>query len=179
MMKKRVKSDRRGYTLAETLIAILILLMVASILAAGLPAAVNALNKAVDASHGQVLLSTTMTMMRDELSTASGIVCNEKTITYTDAWGSSCVLEVKGTDGIYLSKTASPDGTGGAGKQSNGLLVSGKAATSGLYCTFSKAVYDEGRGIVKILELQVKKGDRVLSDLGELAFEIEVIGNKG
>ena len=59
-----------GFTLAETLIAILILLMVSSVVAAGIPAASNAYYKVVDGANAQVLLSTAATALRDELATA-------------------------------------------------------------------------------------------------------------
>ena len=73
-MKMRMcKNNRGGFTLAETLIAVLILLMVTGIVAAGIPAASNALNRAVDASHAQLLLSTTMTSLRNELGSARSI----------------------------------------------------------------------------------------------------------
>lgn len=59
-----------GFTLAETLVAVLILLMVSAVVAEGLPAAVSAYRKAVDASNAQILLSTTVDALRGELSTA-------------------------------------------------------------------------------------------------------------
>ena len=40
--------NRKGFTLAETLIAIAILLMVSGLMAGGIPAAINVYNKAVD-----------------------------------------------------------------------------------------------------------------------------------
>ena len=63
MKKKFMRSGQKGFTLSETLFAMLILLMVTSIVATGIPIAGRALKNAVDASHGQVLLSTTMTAL--------------------------------------------------------------------------------------------------------------------
>lgn len=62
-----------GFTLAETLVAILIMLMVASVATAGIPAARNAYDKAVSAANAQTLLSTAVTTLRSELSTAPKI----------------------------------------------------------------------------------------------------------
>lgn len=59
-----------GFTLAETLMAVLIVLLVSAVVAAGMPAAVTAYTKAVDAANAQVLLSTTVNALRSELSTA-------------------------------------------------------------------------------------------------------------
>ena len=62
--------NKNGFTLAETLITVLILLMVSGIVAGGVPAAANAYIKAVDAANAHVLLSTTVNALRDEFSTA-------------------------------------------------------------------------------------------------------------
>ena len=69
----RKLNQKAGFTLAETLVTILILLMVSSIVAGGIPAATNAYYKAVDGANAQVLLSTAATALRDELGTARDI----------------------------------------------------------------------------------------------------------
>ena len=198
MKQKNQKRNRGGFTLAETLIAVLILTMVAGIVAGGIPAARNALDKAVDTSHSQLLLSTTMTSLRNELATASSITCASETvnedgsvaedpaarkiISYVDSSGAVCTLQSE-DDGIYVEKEASPDISSGVYHPGipHRLLVSEQAATKNLYAAFTSASYNNG--IVKIEGLNVckKQGDseRVLSDLGDVAFEIEVIGRKG
>lgn len=197
MKQKNQKRNRGGFTLAETLIAVLILTMVAGIVAGGIPAARNALDKAVDASHSQLLLSTTMTSLRNELATARSITCASETvnedgsvaedpaarkiISYVDSSGAVCTLQ--SDDGIYVTKEASPDISSGVYHPgiTHRLLVSEQAATKNLYAAFTSASYNNG--IVKIEGLKVckKQGDSelVLSDLGDVAFEIEVIGRKG
>lgn len=209
-MKQRIaKKNRGGFTLAETLIAVLILLMVTGIVAAGIPAASEALTKAVDASHGQVLLSTTMTALRDELATARSIgamVVEEAeeageaedgeagddeadeapasvvSFSYVDSSGAKCVLESR-PDGIYLTKEATPESATGVSRPGfTKLLVSKEAATENLYAAFDSVSYSNG--IVKIMGLRVYKNLRdgskqVLSDLDGVDFEIEVIGRKG
>ena len=198
MKQKNQKRNRGGFTLAETLIAVLILTMVAGIVAGGIPAARNALDKAVDTSHSQLLLSTTMTSLRNELATASSITCASETvnedgsvaedpaarkiISYVDSSGAVCTLQSE-DDGIYVEKEASPDISSGVYHPGipHRLLVSEQAATKNLYAAFTSASYNNG--IVKIEGLKVckKQGDSelVLSDLGDVAFEIEVIGRKG
>lgn len=69
----RKLARKRGFTLAETLIAVLILLMVTGIVGGAIPAASNAFIKVVDAANAQVLLSTAKTVLRDELSTAAEV----------------------------------------------------------------------------------------------------------
>ena len=198
MKQNNQKRNRGGFTLAETLIAVLILTMVAGIVAGGIPAARNALDKAVDASHSQLLLSTTMTSLRNELAMASSITCASepddddesvaedpaarKIISYVDSSGAVCTLQSE-DDGIYVEKEASPDISSGVyhPRIPQRLLVSEQAATKNLYAAFTSASYNNG--IVKIEGLKVckKQGDSelVLSDLGDVAFEIEVIGRKG
>ena len=51
-------NNEDGFTLAETLMTVLIMLLVSSVIAAGIPAAAKAYRKAVDAANAQVLLST-------------------------------------------------------------------------------------------------------------------------
>lgn len=62
-----------GFTLAETLMTVLILLMVSGVVAGGIPAAVTAYSKAVDAANAQVLISTTVNALRAELCTAKDV----------------------------------------------------------------------------------------------------------
>ena len=183
MKKIAGKNNRSGASLTEMLFVIMIMLMVAGVMAAGIPAAVEVLAKTSDASHSQVLFSTSMTSLRDELSMAKDIECNGQEIKYTDSSGAKCVLTVTDGEGIYLKKVALPDGTSGAERTTyEGLLVSKEASTEGLYSTYTSAVLEDG--IVKIEGLRVcKKKDgseeQVTADLGDVAFEIRVIGNIG
>lgn len=64
---------RKGFSLAETLVALLIVLLAASVVAAGMPAAKDAYYKVQESANAQVFLSTTLTALRKELSTATNI----------------------------------------------------------------------------------------------------------
>ena len=79
---KRKLHINYGFTLAETLLAVLILLMVSSIVAAGIPSASRAYEKVVLTSNAEVLLSTTVSMLRNELGTAMDVKANGSEITY-------------------------------------------------------------------------------------------------
>ena len=59
-----------GFTLAESLIAMLILMMVSVIVAAGVPSARNAYEKIVIKANAQVGLSTAVSALRDELGSS-------------------------------------------------------------------------------------------------------------
>lgn len=184
MIKKIAgKRNRGGYTLAETLMAVMIVVMVAGVVAAGIPVASQALHEAVDASHAQLLLSTTMTSLRDELSMAKDIQCEEGgRIVYTDSSGVLTEIAVK-PGGIYMKKFASPDGSFEDAVTEERRLVSDQAATEGLHETFEGSSYDAARGIVSIKNLRVCRGtgsdENELAKLDDVAYEIEIIAKKG
>ena len=79
----RKLKNTAGFTLAEMLLTVVILLLASGVVATGMPAAVNAYRNAIDAANAQVLLSTTVNALRDELSTARDVQVSGKTITYT------------------------------------------------------------------------------------------------
>lgn len=70
---KRKLNSKSGFSLAEMLMAVLILLMVSSIVATGIPVVKNAYEKVVLASNAEVLLSTAISSLRNELGTAQSI----------------------------------------------------------------------------------------------------------
>lgn len=70
---KRKLNNKSGFSLAEMLMAVLILLMVSSIVATGIPVVKNAYEKVVLASNAEVLLSTAISSLRNELGTAQSI----------------------------------------------------------------------------------------------------------
>ena len=147
-LRMRLKNNK-GFTIAELLITVLILLMVSSVVAAGMPSAVNALGKVVDAAHAESLFATTYTALRDELSTAipnRTITASGKSITYTDSDGIVSKIESK-DDGIYITKPAAAE----SGNER--LLISKVAATENLYMTFQNIKYSSG--IVEITDLAV------------------------
>ena len=145
-LKNRLKNNK-GFTLAELLITVLILLMVSSVVAGGIPVAANALGKMVDAAHAETLLATTYTALRDELSTAVPsrtitVSSNGKSIRYTDSDGIESIIEAK-NDGIYITKSGSEN-----------LLVSKIAATENLSMTFESVQHNSG--IINITGLTVE-----------------------
>ena len=82
---KRLKTQS-GFTLAETLLAVLILLLVSVIVATGIPVARNAYEKVVLAANAQAMLSNAITNLRDELGTAWKVKKeNATTVSYFNA----------------------------------------------------------------------------------------------
>lgn len=117
-MRKLLKKSNcsAGFTLAETLVAVVILVLIS---ATALPAAMNAYRNAVDAANAQVLLSTTVNALRSELSTAWNVSAEGTTITYQSAdTGDKSVISL-GEDRIMLqeySRDETPGWWGGAEK---------------------------------------------------------------
>ena len=158
MRKNRNRRAAAGFSLAETLMAVLILLMVSAVVAAGMPMAKNAYDKAIDAANAHTLLSTTVTMLRSELGDA----------TYISGGGVNG--EGKSVPIVYRSsrtgvRTTLSNGTETAqGIQCGGApLVSVAAATSRLHTEFKSIKYENGVYTVK--DLCVKRGDTVISSL--------------
>ena len=101
MRAKEKLRSQNGFTLAETLLAVLILLLVSVIVATGMPAAKNAYEKVVVASNAQALLSTAATSLRNELGTAWNVRIDENTTkTKAGTAGTSVTYNSANTGGL-------------------------------------------------------------------------------
>ena len=82
---RKIKTQS-GFTLAETLLAVLILLLVSGIVATGIPVAQNVYEKVILGANAQVMLSTAITALKSELGTAWDMECEkDHSITYYSA----------------------------------------------------------------------------------------------
>ena len=114
MKKQKVGRRCSGFTLAETLLTVLILLLVSGIVATGVPVAENIYDKVVLGSNAQVLLSGAVTSLRYELGTATEVSISDDftSISYVSAHtGAPSQIFLGGTgegssasDGIMLSE---------------------------------------------------------------------------
>lgn len=80
--------NHKGFSLAEMLLAILIMLFVSIVMATGIPAAKNAYEKVVVGANARSMLSTAITALHDEIGTAWNIeptLPNATSITYFNA----------------------------------------------------------------------------------------------
>ena len=180
-------NSQDAFTLAETLITVLILLMVSAVVAGGVPAAANAYRKAVDAANAHVLLSTTVNALRSELSTAwnaeqaqadDGSV--EKGISYySSATGSQSRIYVD-DDGVIMlqeySDYKTEESTEGTPEVSPRPIVSEAMTIKGkLEITCEDISYEKTTGIVTVKGLQVKKGEQIIVKMPEESLTIRVI----
>lgn len=145
--KVSARLNRKGFSLTEMLLAMLILLMVTSVAAGGIPLAVRAYNQVVEASNAQVLLSTTIIRLRDELGKATDfeIVANTQ-ISFHNIDGAMSVIRLKSdTDqdgpGIYLERYGYKD-DGTEELKGTQLLVSKQAANENLYVKYDAITHD-------------------------------------
>ena len=171
-------------TVLETLISMFILMMVTVVVATGIPTAANAYSKVLDSANAQILLSTAMTKLRNELETADNIKVDGKaiddpenpatlrgtTITYTTTsyGGSMIYLNQKSDHGhinaVRLWEYIIGEATDAAqdeavSKNRNRMLVSQKASNDNLYLTYKSITYKKGTNYITFEGLVVKKKD--------------------
>lgn len=181
-MKKRKKArGRGGFTLAETLLAVLILLMVSAITAAGIPAAKNAYEKVVLGANARILLSTSLTALRDELGTARNVEVSGNTVSYYSAKTHANSQIYLDTDPPaimvrdYVGLEGSVIDPAGGTAQTTRRLVSDKAATGDLYVTYNSppAVSADGSMITfSNVEVRRRLGGSVLASLEKLDIRL-------
>lgn len=170
-MIRKIKArleKRSGFTLSEVLVAMIILLLVTSIVAVGIPVAANAYEKLVVAANAEVLLSTTMTSLRDELGTAKNLTYSGTTIDYTSSGGSKSRIYIgESDDGICLKEYI---GVSDSSKYDQ-PLVSKEAANKNLHMTYTIESFDGG--VIKFKDLKVLWGETEVTKLDY--FEVRVI----
>ena len=176
-MRRKLLS-RRGFTLAELMMTVLILVMVTAVVASGVPLAANAYSRVVDTANAQVLLSTAMTALRGALSTARNVSMGN-----ADEAGKCLSVSYYSPDTGYTTLSCGYDAGAGkslimlepyqnfdpasqeytpAGAGYTRPLVSAKAITDTLQIRFTDIRYENG--LFTISGLQVLRGDTVLAE---------------
>ena len=172
-IRSRLKC-RRGFTLAELLITVIILLLVTAIVAGGIPVAVNAYTKIVDTSNAQLLLSTTLTRLREELGTATNVSVGDDNISvaYTSEFGSASMIYLASGEkkGIYIREYIGLS----SDPQFDHLLVSNAASNENLYVTYDNPV-TYANGVVTFTNIEVTTGEKVLASAD--SFSVRVLSD--
>ncbi len=183
-MKMFVKklNSRSGFTLAETLICVLILLLISAVVASAIPVAGRAYKKITDSSNAEVLLSTTMTLLRDELDMATHVRTEKADeedpadniiIFRSGKTGANTRISASGKspfeNGIYIEYVNYNGDTALAGRP----LVSPRTATNGLYTRYTSVSISGGT--VTFTGLCVMKDGKVLAGDESAAFSIRLV----
>jgi len=161
--------DNRGFSLAETLLAVLILLLVSAVVATGMPAVTNAYNKVVLGANAKTMLSTAVTALHDEIGTAwqvenpidstTGQADNTKLAYFNGSTGAKSMISSAVNEPIkiqdYISLGDDLIHSSGAKEGSAHELISGASFTPKMYVTFNTIWY--ANGIVTINGLKVCK----------------------
>lgn len=140
-------ASSRGFTLAESLVCVLILLMVTGIVAAAIPTASNVYTGVVDAANAQILESTAVTVLRDELSTAREILVDE-----VDQQTQKAIIMYRSAETGRWNMIVSTHMTTDEGEKINNIKIFeyGKSDVSASYADFDAAYagvnYDDVAG---------------------------------
>lgn len=160
-IKRKVK-ETLGFSLAETFLTVLILLMVSTIVASGIPIAADVYKRAVETANAQLLLSTTLTTLRDELGTAGILSAEETVIEYM-------------VDGGMLRIIADEEGikkqTGEGDRAHSVLLVSNAAANKNLHAAYESVSYSGGVLTFSNIQALNERG-AALASVGEYKIKI-------
>ena len=164
----KIKS-KRGFSLGELLVATLILLMVSSVVAGGIPVARDAYQKVTIGANSQVLLSTAISELRNELGMASQISeVDDKTLAYISGNTGSISKLCLSSDGITIKeygfnplKPDPKDAVGGTALRER-VLVPKTTAPDNLYVTYESVTVSSN--VVEIKNLAVKRDANVHAD---------------
>lgn len=208
-MRRKVQASKtrarlnRGFTMVELMVALLIVVLLTTLVAMGIPTAFNTYRSMVKSANAQVALSTTTTILRDELSTATAVHQEGNDLYYRTADGYwACIYNPSsdsdaGLKRARLQEVAQPDGTfkptaWSKPADKSEFLFSDKAITGSkdrdgttaleLRVRFKSdggITYSNGVFSVKGLEVIDEAGD-TLADVGEEAggvFKVRAVNN--
>lgn len=160
-MRRKLHSDK-AFTMAETLLAVLILLLASTIVATGVPVAKNAYEKVVLASNAEVLLSTAISTLRNELGTAMDVKVSDTEIAYYSSQrGATSKIDLDAVQAGSSERTIVLYRYFGNLVQDSGAeriaMSSSATAKRDLYTTYQSVAYDEDNGIITFTGLSVNR----------------------
>lgn len=175
-------NSRQGFSIGELLVATLILLMVSSVVAGGIPVARDAYLKVTIGANSQVFLSTAITELRNELGTASNVKKSGNDIVYISGTTGSISKLSNETDGITITEYSfnplNPDpveAVKGTPLRTR-VLVPKSPAPDSLYASFT--LKDVSDGVVEFEELTVKRDSDSKTYAEQKPLKIRSIGKQ-
>lgn len=183
-MSSRIRSltyklrSNKAFTIAEALVATIIMLLVTTIVVAGIPAAIRAYDNVVLTANAEVLLSTSMSVLKNEIGAAKRISVREDGTTidyYNEGRGSMSQIYTENNGKIMLQRYAVGGDTLGQGYDDARPLVSDEASDKdkGLYVTFESAVYNDG--VVQFKTIAVHKNNGDITSASRDTYSVRVI----
>ena len=172
---KRKLNSSKGFTIAEMLVAIIILLLVSSVVVAGIPVARGAYERVVLASNAEIMMSTSISALRNELGCAKDIKESDTEIVYySSARGTTSKISA-GTSDIMIQRYYSDEGFS-AGSDEVGLISSDDPGKeTDFHVNFGGVDYDETTGVITFTGLTVS---RETTQLLERDVSIRVISQE-
>jgi prepilin-type N-terminal cleavage/methylation domain-containing protein len=158
-LKKRLREER-GFTLVELLVSTIVLLLATSIVATGIPVARNAIMRLVDTANARTLLSTTTTVLREQLGFANSITpsADSKSVTFIDGrtGGKSKIYltEENGYTDIYIQEFSDAKEEI---RPAPRILVTTPRTGAKMHIAFESVATDANRKVATIKKLRVIK----------------------
>ena len=151
----RKKSGRKsGFSLIETVVSLLIIVLMSGMMVTGIRLAVKVYTTVVDKANAQVLLTTTETILRNELSTARNIEKQTDGISYQNSvTGQKCTLSSPDTDILKIQD----------GKTDEKRLIQETTGTKNLHIRFEKIIFSTDGRYITVSGLTVTKGTQTLA----------------
>lgn len=170
------KKDNQGFSLSELLVTVIIVSLLSVMIVTGVRTALYSHRKVTKEANAEVLLSTCVTMLRNELSTATDIrvLSDKKTITYQKGGSGiksslrSGAVSTTEPEQIYHGSMGINSEDGSESISNETLLISSVTATEGLFISYEEISYADGVVTVTGLSVRKKDSDRKLSELGTL-----------
>ena len=187
MKHLRIWNNRHGFSLTELLVAVLILSMVSAVVAGGIPVAKNAYEKITVSANAQVMLSTTISALRNELGTASNVTIEGSIIRYYNAsTGWSEITIGPAGKSNNTGETSESNNTGETSESNNTgetILLKRSANSSRplvpkavgdemLYVVYDKEKVSYDNGIITFMDLKVTNGSIDYASLSEVNIRL-------
>lgn len=173
----KIKSSS-GFSLMELLVTTLILGMVSSVVAGGIPVARNAYNKVTVSANAQLLLSTTISALRSQLGPAKiskDAVADNGISFISGNTGAISRIYLDGEDKVLTIQEYSDTTTSGSTPMTEARpLVPG---TDDLYATYTAIQFDYDKNMVTIQGCTVNKKNSSQKYVNPVDLSIRVIGN--